>query len=191
MTLDPFVSLPNRDTGYNMTPADYNTMVRNQRNLNERVALLEAAGGGGLIEPTNVPVGGILMWPKSMGEIPSGWQVADGTNGTFDLRNFFIYGATADADLGTSGGSLTHSHANSGTGIASGHTHSGSGTTGEPSASGTSASGTSLTQATATHKHSFAFTTASGGEHKHSLSDTGEASSLPPFVKVFFIQRMS
>lgn len=40
-----------------------------------------------------------------------GWFLADGTSGTLDMRNHFIKGWSAGVDPGTSGGSLTHTHA--------------------------------------------------------------------------------
>ena len=57
--------------------------------------------------------GCILPWAGSIASIPSGWQLADGTNGTDDLRNLFIIGADADSggtyNVDDSGGSLTTS----------------------------------------------------------------------------------
>lgn len=32
----------------------------------------------------SVPVGGVMPWPDR-GDIPEGWQIADGDNGTLDL----------------------------------------------------------------------------------------------------------
>lgn len=45
----------------------------------------------------NFPVGGIIMWSGAIANIPSGWALCDGTNGTPDLRNRFVIGAVQDA----------------------------------------------------------------------------------------------
>ena len=48
--------------------------------------------GGGAI-----PVGGIIMWSGSISNIPSGWALCNGSNGTPDLRNRFVVGAYSDS----------------------------------------------------------------------------------------------
>jgi len=49
-----------------------------------------------------VPVGGILAWTR--GDVPDGWAVCDGENGTPDLRGLFVRGASGTDDVGTTGG---------------------------------------------------------------------------------------
>lgn len=44
----------------------------------------------------NLPSGSIVMWGKSIAEIPLGWVLCDGTNGTPDMRNRSPIGADAD-----------------------------------------------------------------------------------------------
>lgn len=63
------------------------------------------AGEGGL------PAGLIVMWHGLIANIPSGWLLCDGANGTPDLRSKFIKGAAAAAEAGGTGGALTHAHA--------------------------------------------------------------------------------
>jgi microcystin-dependent protein len=43
-----------------------------------------------------VPIGGIIMWSGSIANINNlpGWKLCDGTNGTPDLRNRFVVGAS-------------------------------------------------------------------------------------------------
>ena len=48
-----------------------------------------------------VPVGGIIMWSGDIASIPSGWALCNGANGTPDLRDKFVVGATSDSS-GTS-----------------------------------------------------------------------------------------
>ena len=52
-----------------------------------------------------IPQGVIVMWSGSITNIPSGWALCDGTNGTPDLRNRFIVGAGDEYNMGAVGGS--------------------------------------------------------------------------------------
>jgi hypothetical protein len=51
-----------------------------------------------------VPSGGIIMWSGSIGSIPSGWSLCDGTNGTPDLRDRFVVGAGGSYAVDATGG---------------------------------------------------------------------------------------
>ena len=53
---------------------------------------------------TAVPVGCILMWSGSIGSIPSGYVICDGTNGTPNLRDRFVVGAGTSYSVGNNGG---------------------------------------------------------------------------------------
>ena len=66
-----------------------------------------------------VPLGVICMWGGLLANIPAGWQLCNGTNGTPDLRDRFIKGATSNP--GATGGSVNHTHA-AHTGVVN-HTH--------------------------------------------------------------------
>jgi len=57
-----------------------------------------------------VPKGAIIMWSGTLANIPSGWQLCDGTNGTPDLRQRFIIGVLSGQNPGGTGGSWTHIH---------------------------------------------------------------------------------
>ena len=48
-------------------------------------------------QPLGVPSGVIVMWSGSIANIPDGWALCDGTNGTPDLTGRFIVHADADA----------------------------------------------------------------------------------------------
>jgi microcystin-dependent protein len=50
-----------------------------------------------------MPSGLICMWSGT--QIPKGWYLCDGTNGTPDLRNRFIVGAGSGYTVGNTGGS--------------------------------------------------------------------------------------
>lgn len=65
---------------------------------------------------SSVMSGTIVMYTGSAA--PSGWRLCDGTNGTPDLRNRFIYGWGAEA-INTRGGATSYA-----TSSAGGHDHS-------------------------------------------------------------------
>jgi len=54
-----------------------------------------------------IPPGTIVMWSGSLSEIPDGWALCDGTNGTPDLTDRFILSVSASEDPGETGGSHT------------------------------------------------------------------------------------
>ena len=78
-----------------------------------------------------IPAGIIVMWGGLLANIPSGWALCDGTNGTPDLKSKFIKGSATGVEPGATGGAATHSHSNhdqlthSGTAVAdhASHTH--------------------------------------------------------------------
>jgi len=55
-----------------------------------------------------MPMGAIIMWSGLSTEIPTGWQICDGTNGTPDLRNRFVVGAGDTYTNGDTGGESEH-----------------------------------------------------------------------------------
>jgi hypothetical protein len=70
-----------------------------------------------------IPIGGIIMWSGTIGNIPSNYSLCNGNNGTPDLRNKFVVGATSDGSdttypglqTGATGGDkdailVSHSH---------------------------------------------------------------------------------
>ena len=44
-----------------------------------------------------LPIGSIIIWSGTVVSIPTGWQLCDGTNGTPDLRDRFVVGASQDS----------------------------------------------------------------------------------------------
>jgi len=92
-----------------------------------------------------LPLGVIVMWGGTTLNIPAGWQLCDGSNGTPDLRNQFIVGAGSSYNPGASGGASSvtlanvnipsHNHTVSiigTTGSAGGHTHTASSSVSDP-----------------------------------------------------------
>ena len=57
---------------------------------------------------SSVPQGTILPWYGELANIPSGFALCDGSNGTPDLRNRFLVGAGSTYKLGDKGGEEKH-----------------------------------------------------------------------------------
>ncbi len=92
---------------------------------------------GALLTVRNAPLlvnalglrGIIVMWSGALIDVPPGWVLCDGTQGTPDLRDRFIVGArgdysgvpktTLEGDPKQSGGNATHTH----TFTTNGHLH--------------------------------------------------------------------
>jgi hypothetical protein len=77
---------------------------------------------------TPIPAGGIFLWSGSIGSIPAGYVLCNGSNGTPDLRNRFIVGAGSTYAVDATGGSadaivVSHTHATTVTDP--GHVHGG------------------------------------------------------------------
>jgi len=54
----------------------------------------------------SIPPGGIILWSGKLADIPSGWHLCDGEDGTPNLRNKFVYGAGNGIDPGSSSGRI-------------------------------------------------------------------------------------
>jgi microcystin-dependent protein len=57
----------------------------------------------------------IIIWSGSLGSVPAGWVLCDGTNSTPDLRNRFVVAAGSTYAVGATGGSadaivVSHTH---------------------------------------------------------------------------------
>lgn len=119
------------------------------------------AGEGG-----GVPTGLIVMWAGLVADIPTGWALCDGQNGTPDLRNRFIKGASGEA--GATGGSSTHTHA--------AHTM-----------------GAIAATATAAVKVGTSGANAAAQAHTHAaptITDHDTPNSEPPYYALCFIQKV-
>lgn len=99
------------------------------------------------------PIGLIAMWLGALADIPAGWYVCDGNNGTPNLQDKFIKIANDTSEIGNTGGSNTHSHSSiSHTHTATGtHTHTGS--TGGPSSTANKSGQEANGWTNSTHTH--------------------------------------
>jgi hypothetical protein len=109
-----------------------------------------------------VKSGDIKPWKGLRADIPSGWHECDGTNGTPDLREYYLKGAAAGQETGVTGGALTHTHAQH-----AAQTHAGG------------AVGTIAATATAAVKIGTAGTTAAANTHTHPAPSFTQPTSHP------------
>lgn len=146
--------------GYRVITAD-----DGKRFIFDDPAWTEIGGGGGAA----LPSGAIIMWSGSIETIPAGWFLCDGANGTPDLQNKFIRGASEDLIPGDTGGSEVHSH----------HVAQSTQETDAVLNTGVDlvdASGGGDIQKSTAHTHDMEF-------------DTADANSLPPFYVLAFIMK--
>lgn len=69
----------------------------------------------------------VIMFAGPESEIPEGWAICNGLNGTPNLVDRFVCGAVDDSNLGATGGASTHGHSVT---VAGGGAHGHDGTTG-------------------------------------------------------------
>lgn len=133
-----------------------------------------------------VPSGVIAIWSGSVGSIPSGWYLCNGSNGTPDLRNKFVVGAGSTYAVGDTGGSadaivVSHTHTASVTDPT--HTHTvfanpggGSGAFG----GGSSGSATNITSSASSTGISVSIST---------TGSSGTNANLPPYYALCYIMK--
>lgn len=149
--------------------------------------------------------GMIMLWSGSIGSIPSGWALCDGTGGTPNLRDRFIVGAGSTYAVGATGGSANA--------IVVSHTHSFSATTSTASLTGSLtqqgnraaiASGTGVFSTSgstgAANNSTEAFvpeTISFDASHSHTVSGTtgssgssGTNANLPPYYALAYIMKL-
>jgi hypothetical protein len=149
------------------------------------------------------PAGIIAMWSGVISNIPTGWYLCNGSNGTPDLRNKFIIGATLDDTVAKT--SITGSNTQTGgskDSVVVTHNHN-SGVTGSTSITG------SFPTSAGANSYSGVFTRGSGysgngGEpqtnypvnmdapHTHTITAEGESGTnknLPPYFALAFIMK--
>ena len=135
----------------------------------------------------DVPIGTIVIWGG--GDIPSGWALCNGENGTPNLTGKFVTGANSNEDLKSVGGSTSHVHGNSAPSSGGGHSHSGiSGTSGN---SGTEMYyGGSGEMAAGNHSHSLSGSVNAVANHSHTIGNTNSADHMPLHKYLQFIMRI-
>ena len=51
----------------------------------------------------SLPIGSMIAYAGLLGDIPTGWHICDGTNGTPDLTDSFVMGGTQGQNGQTGG----------------------------------------------------------------------------------------
>lgn len=159
--------------------------------------------------------GMIILWSGSVGTIPSGWALCNGSSGTPDLRNRFVIGAGTTYSVNDTGGSAdatlpSHTHTAS-TSTTGAHAHSGTTNTvgdhvhevpsatssiiGSPSGfqAGTSYATPLDTNGAGSHSHTVSIP--SSGTHNHTVSVNSSGTSatnanLPPYYALAYIMKL-
>jgi hypothetical protein len=152
-----------------------------------------------------VPSGCIMLWSGSIGSIPSGWNLCNGTNGTPNLMDRFIVSAGGTYPVGAAGGSadaivVSHSHIasfNPPTATSTvndpGHSHTTNAVTLESTGGGLSGRGTTPVNATI-----FPVTTGitvdtslSGGSViVTATGSSGTNANMPPYYALAYIMKL-
>jgi len=136
-------------------------------------------------------IGTIILWDNY--SIPTGWAVCDGSNGTPDCRNKFIYGCDTNTALGTTGGVISHQHDLNATSTGSQASHSHSTYTGTSSSAyrGNRAHTGNLQGADENHTHPITANFSAEGQHTHDVISPTSSDNLPPHIKLVYIMKIS
>lgn len=163
---------PNIKSG--IIPIDNDTIILNDDNK------LAASG---------IPSGVITMWSGAIADIPTGWALCNGQNGTPNLLDRFIIAAGNNSAPGDTGGAETHTHAITVYGTAltieqlAQHRH-GIGMNGEVLA------GTNMSMPRAgSYTTLQSAYTGSGEAHTHTATGA-EGSTLPPYYALAYIMKL-
>ena len=141
------------------------------------------------IPPPGIPTGGIILWSGSVGAIPTGWALCNGTNGTPDLRSRFVVGAGSAYNVNATGGSanavvVSHTHSVTDPGHNHDYRIGQSAGTLTPTIGGWSFVGTYL----ATKYNNF-IQSASTGITVNSTGQSGIDANLPPYYALAYIMK--
>ena len=185
IVLDAYGRTPSEiwmQTGYSYKFIIQTSAAVTLQTLDNLYAILQSAP---VVTPA-IPTGAILLWSGSLGSIPTGYALCDGTNSTPDLRDRFIVGAGSTYAVAATGGSadaivVTHTHTATVTDPGHSHTYNG----GVLSASGYSPGGNIFASgaiATATATTGVTVANANAGT-------SGTSANLPPYYALAYIMK--
>ena len=146
----------------------------------------------------------ILAWSGSPSDVPVGWALCDGNNGTPDLRGRFILGAAPSYAMGSLGGEASHiltinempSHVHSGTTSVDGiHTHDYTWAIPERPSHGDYGVSDCDHMRDGVHRDPRTNTTTGSGSHSHSFVTNVQGGSqahnnMPPYYVLAYIMRI-
>lgn len=140
---------------------------------------------------TPIPAGGIFLWSGSIGSIPAGYVLCNGSNGTPDLRDRFVVGAGSTYAVNATGGSadavvVTHTHSATSVVTDPGHTHGYIRNVGSPNnAAGSQPNDISNSNAT-TNSNTTGITVATTNAN---AGVSGTNANLPPYYALCYIMK--
>ena len=141
----------------------------------------------------SLPSGAIILWSGSIGSIPSGYVICDGTNSTPDLRDRFVVAAGNTYAVGQTGGSadaivVSHTHTATSTSTVTdpGHNHTLATTTG--GLGGQDAPTRALAGSTTTGTSTTGITVATSTTNA-SAGTSGSGANMPPYYALAYIQK--
>lgn len=176
------------DTAILATEEDLNNCTLTLGNLQAQITANADAGVANTLGIA--PIGGIILYNAVFANIPANWQLCDGTNGTPDMTDQFVYGTNTEGELLAAGGSadavvVSHSHTIGSDGA---HTHPIPNMGQVNPGSDTEGGGGDPVVRNVTG------VTSSAGAHTHSLTTDGEdgtGKNVPNYIKLAYIQRMT
>jgi hypothetical protein len=182
-----------------------------QANYNYKLILQTALGVvvdtydniGGILSqvppnPASIPSGCILLWSGSVGSIPAGFVLCDGTNpGVPDLRNSFVLGAGNSYAVGQTGGStdaIIVSHTHTATSLVTDPTHAHNYAAPVAEANGQGGGGTSgqtlMQNPPPSTNTSFVATGITVSTTNQSTGQSGSNANMPPYYALAYIYKL-
>ena len=139
--------------------------------------------------PPGIPTGGIILWSGSVGAIPTGWALCNGSNGTPDLRSRFVVGAGSTYSVAATGGSadsvvVSHSHSVTDPG----HIH-GAGITAPGVIAHAPTSSSIMGASSGIQGYRNYISSAVTGITVNSTGQTGSGANLPPYYALAYIMK--
>jgi hypothetical protein len=141
---------------------------------------------------TPIPAGGIFLWSGSIGSIPAGYVLCNGSNGTPDLRDRFVVGAGSTYSVDATGGSanaIVVSHTHTATSVVTdpGHIHA----VGTYGSVGSGIDGSTFTTPNITGIQNIpsAVTGVTVATTVDSAGNSGTNANLPPYYALCYIMK--
>lgn len=96
-----------QDGDYSAKKISFSSETLEATNVQEAIEEIANSGGGASTFSVKAPVGTIVIWSGTEDDIPKGWHLCDGTNGTPNLKDRFVLGAGNTYKVNSSGGAAT------------------------------------------------------------------------------------
>lgn len=188
IVLDAYGRTPSEiwmQTGYSYKLVIQTSAAVTLQTLDNLYPILQSAP---VVTPS-LPTGAIILWSGSLGSIPSGYVICDGTNSTPDLRDRFIVGAGSTYAVNATGGTadaivVSHTHTATSTVTDPGHTH-----TGTVGSGASSTPGGGFTIPYGNYSIGSAFTGITVATTNASAGTSGTNQNLPPYYALAYIMK--